>query len=142
MSVVCRWIYKDIACKEQWWAANIRGEEFQCVGRKIFIKSKMLLFSYIFFISAKILKVPTYFLPIFKTFKIHLWIVYKKYKIAQWPSQNHNHGYWVLININLSKLISLLRINIWYFWWIIESTVNLIQWSHLAKILFESFVWF
>ena len=37
---VCRWIYKDIACKEQLWGSNICGEKFQSVGKTIYIKSK------------------------------------------------------------------------------------------------------
>ena len=46
---VCQWIYKDNICKDQWWlvsrAPNIYGEEFQHVGRSIFIKSKNISFS-------------------------------------------------------------------------------------------------
>ena len=41
-----RWIYKDNVCKEQWWAQNVRGEEFQLVGRTISKKSKILLIPY------------------------------------------------------------------------------------------------
>ena len=43
---VCRWIYGVNVCKNQRWAPNIRGVEFQRLGRTIFIKSKMLLFLY------------------------------------------------------------------------------------------------
>ena len=44
-------------CKNQRWVCNIRGEEFQLVGRTIFIKSKMLLFLYILIISIRIFKI-------------------------------------------------------------------------------------
>jgi hypothetical protein len=39
----------------------IRGEEFQRVGRTIFIKSKMLLFHYKLIISTRIFKILTFF---------------------------------------------------------------------------------
>ena len=41
---VCRWIYKDIACKEQWWAPDIRGEKFQHVGKtKVIVNYNYLM---------------------------------------------------------------------------------------------------
>ena len=40
---------------------NIRGEEFQRVGRTIFIKSKMLLFPYTLIISTQMFKILTFF---------------------------------------------------------------------------------
>ena len=48
---VCRWFYLDFLCKDQWWVPNICSEEFQHVGRTIFIKSKVLLFPYKLIIS-------------------------------------------------------------------------------------------
>ena len=50
---VCWGIYNDITCKKQWWARYIYGEEFQRVGRTVFIKTKMLLFPYIIIISTQ-----------------------------------------------------------------------------------------
>ena len=67
-TMVYRWIYNDTVCKEQWWAPNICGEEFQCVGRTIFIKSKMILFPYKLIISTQIFKILT-FLPSYNPVK-------------------------------------------------------------------------
>ena len=48
-------------CKNQRRVCFIRGEEFQRVGRTIFIRYKMLLFAYIFIISTRIFKILTFF---------------------------------------------------------------------------------
>jgi hypothetical protein len=69
---VCRWFYLDFACKEQWWVPNICGEEFQHVGRTIFIKSKMLLFPYTLMISTQILKILTSFYQVIILLKVDL----------------------------------------------------------------------
>ena len=46
---VCRWVYDVNVCKNQQWAPNNRGIQFQHVGRRTtFLKSKMLLFPYTF----------------------------------------------------------------------------------------------
>ena len=55
-------------CKDCRWISNNRGEEFQRVGKKIFIKSKMFLFLYTLIISIRIFKILT-FLPSYNPFK-------------------------------------------------------------------------
>ena len=48
--------------KERRWISNIRGEEFQRVGRAIFIKSNVLLFDYMYNNSlTQIFKISTSF---------------------------------------------------------------------------------
>ena len=54
-------------CKEQRGAPNIRGEEFQRLGRTIFIKSKMLLFPYTLIMSTRIF---FFFLPSYSPFNL------------------------------------------------------------------------
>ena len=67
-----RWISDLNISKEQWLASNIRGGEFQCVGRTIFIKSKMHLFPYglIIWTQNFFFFLPSYipFIDIFKSF--------------------------------------------------------------------------
>jgi hypothetical protein len=47
-------------CKNQHWVCNMCGEEFQHVGRTIFIKSKMLLFPYTLINSTQIFEILTF----------------------------------------------------------------------------------
>ena len=54
-------------CKRQRWVFFIHGEEFKCVCRTIFIKSKMLLFPYTLIILTRIFNIVTFF-PIYNPF--------------------------------------------------------------------------
>ena len=93
MSVVCRWIYKDNVCKEQWWAPNISSEEFQRVGRTILIKSKMFSFS---------LYINNNINPDFQTFDSFLQS-YNPFKISTNISINQTHYQIIFKQILISR---------------------------------------
>ena len=69
---VCRWFYKEIACKEQWWAQNIHGEKFQPVGRIIIYKIINDSFSLYMNNSSADFKFFYFFLPSFNPFSIEI----------------------------------------------------------------------
>jgi hypothetical protein len=86
-------------CKNQHWVCNNCGEEFQHVGRTIFIKSKMLLFPYTLINSTRIFKILTFFYQVKNPFKV----IYYHFNVME-----RLHGFHTFRSyVNLDLLLSL-----------------------------------